>query len=64
MTTDERIWAWIRDHTYAGSRYPLLVKRLQAIVPHDRIPDVLGVISDTCEHCHDGDADCQCWNDE
>ena len=44
---------------------PLLVKKLRENgFDDDQILKILDVYDTTCQHCHDSDSDCQCWNDE
>jgi len=42
----------------------LLLRRLQEILDNNQLARVLSVLENICPHCWDGDADCQCRNDE
>ena len=51
-------------HNHSG--YDSLFVRRLALDGFSRvqISIILREIDNTCNHCWDGDADCQCWNDK
>jgi hypothetical protein len=63
MSDEEKIRAWCREVSYVD-RDNRLVGRLRRWLPDAGVVRVLEALADTCHHCYDAPAGCQCWNDD
>lgn len=66
---DDGLIAWCDDWCpswgWNKAKPPLIVERLRDALKDDiLVLDALNAIVTVCPLCRDGEADCQCWNDE
>lgn len=55
---------WGENWTRWPNRPVRFISDLRVFLTDEQVKQVLQAIDETCHHCWDDEAGCQCWNDE